>query len=835
MKFENNNKEVIRRLTNRSLRTNKIRNIFAIFAIVLTTFMISSVFSIGVSFVKNYKTMNIRLSGTTANASLANPTAEQIEKLQTLDIFKSTGFQINVGEVDLDTLSENKTSIGIQYYDKDNFDKQLSPALGNIDGRYPASRNEIMISRLALEFLSKGDAKLGDKINIPCRINDEVINEEFIISGIFDSYGLTRDTGYIYVSMEFIKANNLTVEEKGSILMTIKESSRNTADDILNSNISLKDNQKFEYMYVVEDQSSTEIGVAMLVMIMVTFIVLSGYLLIYNVLYIAVTKDINFYGLLKTIGTSSKQIKKIVKGQALKLSIIGIPIGLILGAIVSFGIVPAVMGIFFGGLQSAAMPHDVSFSPLIFILTALFSLITVAMSCRKPAKIAGNISPIEALRYTGSKPKKQKKNRNTTNGGKLYKMAWYNVFRGKKRTILVFVSLFMGIITFLSVSTFIDSIKVENYIDRYVPNDFELENAEAKEEKIDDTTLNDINNMNGVESLDVFKASTLRLTMNDEIVMPSLKEAYNKYGLNEDELNGFVENIKNHPEFMDASVIGIDDKIIESIYNSNDDKFDLEAFKNGSLVLMNNWYYGENYKDIKGDLNITNTNTNENQTYNTQVVGFKENIPNGIARPIGVPTIYMSNTALEKLDKNATNYVVYVNGDEKYEPQIKADLEKIEKNKGLLLDSKTTKTEEFNKTSMVQRVLGGGVSLILILIGILNFINVMITGVNIRLRELAIMESIGMTKKQIKKMLIFEGLYYAAIESILTCTVGVAIIYGISILARNVADYAVFSFPGIQLMILMILIFTICLITPELVFKVSSKQSIIERIREIEK
>ena len=91
MKFENNNKEIIKRITNRSLRTNKVRNIFAILAIILTTFMMSSVFSIGISFVKNYGIMKTRLAGTTANISLQNPTEEQISKIKTLDIFKNTG------------------------------------------------------------------------------------------------------------------------------------------------------------------------------------------------------------------------------------------------------------------------------------------------------------------------------------------------------------------------------------------------------------------------------------------------------------------------------------------------------------------------------------------------------------------------------------------------------------------------------------------------------------------------------------------------------------------------------------------------------------------------
>ena len=70
------------------------------------------------------------------------------------------------------------------------------------------------------------------------------------------------------------------------------------------------------------------------------FIVLSGYLLISNVMYISVARDIRFYGMLKTIGASSRQIKRLVRLQALRLSLIGVPAGLLLGAAASFGIVP---------------------------------------------------------------------------------------------------------------------------------------------------------------------------------------------------------------------------------------------------------------------------------------------------------------------------------------------------------------------------------------------------------------------------------------------------------------------------------------------------------------
>ena len=60
MKFENNNKEIIKKITNRSLKSNKTRNIFVVIAIVLTTFMLACVFTLGISFNENYQLMNLR-------------------------------------------------------------------------------------------------------------------------------------------------------------------------------------------------------------------------------------------------------------------------------------------------------------------------------------------------------------------------------------------------------------------------------------------------------------------------------------------------------------------------------------------------------------------------------------------------------------------------------------------------------------------------------------------------------------------------------------------------------------------------------------------------------
>ncbi len=163
---------------------------------------------------------------------------------------------------------------------------------------------------------------------------------------------------------------------------------------------------------------------------------------------ISVTTDIRFYGLLKTIGTTDRQIRRIVCNQALLLSILGIPLGLVVGYGIGTQITPLII-VNLHGLSA----KDLSFSPWIFILSALFSLFTVLISCRKPAHIAAKISAVAAVRYTEGSALHHKKERRTR-GAKIIHMAWANLGRNRKKTMLTLmpiavifpIFLFLGII-----------------------------------------------------------------------------------------------------------------------------------------------------------------------------------------------------------------------------------------------------------------------------------------------------------------------------------------------------------------------------------------------------
>ena len=129
-------------------------------------------------------------------------------------------------------------------------------------------------------------------------------------------------------------------------------------------------------------------------------------------------------------------------------------------------------------------------------------------------------------------------------------------------------------------------------------------------------------------------------------------------------------------------------------------------------------------------------------------------------------------------------------------------------------------------------VLGGGISFILGFIGAFNFINVMSVGVMSRKHELATLESIGMSKKQLRSMLRFEGVGYAAITLLVSATLGNVIGYGIFRMFQNIVDYAIFNYPVISVFAVYAVVLIICLVTPELAYRSISRNTLVERLRQ---
>ena len=123
------------------------------------------------------------------------------------------------------------------------------------------------------------------------------------------------------------------------------------------------------------------------------------------------------------------------------------------------------------------------------------------------------------------------------------------------------------------------------------------------------------------------------------------------------------------------------------------------------------------------------------------------------------------------------------------------------------------------------------VSILLILLGIFNYLNTVVVGLWARRREIAMMEAIGITRRQLRQMLVWEGLYYSLIITALLTTAGSAALYGVYKIVHSRLGYARFYFPYIPLAGIILVMILVCVGVPLFIYRKIASESVIERLR----
>lgn len=832
--MKNNNGAVIRRLTAKSLKANKKRNLFIITAIALTTLLIASVFSIGMSLLESVKINQIRLAGTVAQAAVGHPTASQVKKLKALDYVKVVGTNNNVGFVK-NTPELGKISLALHYFDKTEWEELHSPAYVDIEGNYPEKENEIMVSLAILKRLGIDTPFIGMEIPITYYTDknnkDALISESFRLSGWFRSYAFVQSMNtaeVMLVSRELSQKYGKTVEKDGSATIIFDKGSRvSQYCRALVSDLDLTENQPVvtveSYNTNIEQTVNTFIALCAIVV----FLIFTGYLLIYNVLTMSVSRDVRFYGLLKTLGTTPKQIKRIVTGQTLRLCMLGIPIGVVGSLLISFFFVP----IFIAKLAAVSTEAVISFSPLIYVGAVCFALLTALLSAMKPAKKAAGISPIEALKYTRVEVMKQ--NNHSPAHFKPYKMAFRNILRDKKSAGVVLLSLFLGVTTFLTITTLVFSMKVDSYVESMFEGDFLLKNNAWPKQKFDQDFLEKVKALPGFEDLSVMTWGRMELDYSPSLFrnyITDLSARESIEDLTEEEID---ENFRG---FM----IGIDGKALMKLNKTLDKPINVDAFNRGEFALIAT--DDPSLFTAVHELSVTplygmeasNKEKHAREKIIIPVGGFVplffKNTISGLA-----PTIFVSNTFVSKLYMEPFIAEVNFNVSNGYDKQALDALKKVmAADYEISYLSKAESMDELKNAKMVLYVLGGGAAFVIALIGMLNFVNVISVSVVVRKRELATLEAVGMSRKQVRRMLVSEGLEYAVIILFLFLTAGSTIAFGIFKLFQQQATYTIFTYPFIPVLITCLVVLAICIITPDNAYRSIYKATIVERLKESE-
>lgn len=829
--IKNNNQKVISRMAGRSLNNNRRRSMIMIMAVALATFMLFSVFTVGITYFKMQKTQNIRLNGGEFDAILYGLTKEQEAVCEKNPDIKETGAVVVCGYVE-ETEKDKTPNVGLIWADDSYWNQIKRPAVKWVKGKYPTKENEVMASVDALKECGLENLEIGDSFQMKYADKNGSYIKEFRISGMWEGYG---DTDTFYMSKAYFEQSGYELYDVRSTRYYLdfeKKYMPKKEQDVFLASMEL---EKQQNLFFLSDYSNAlEILMGMIGLVLITCF--SAYLLIYNILYLSVSGNVRYYGLLQTVGMTGRQIHRFMHRQMIFIASIGMTVGLAVGSLVAFFLIPEVVKAL--GIREAVI--EVRFHPLVFLLTILLTGVTIYMGSRKPAKLAVSISPVEALGYRAQTGKKSM--RKTGNGNLILRMAKEQLAKDKKKTVVVVLSLTVSLCVFLCLVTLLKSEGPRTIVGNYMNLDLVVENDTLKEENhndwtqiIDETMLEQMKKTEGVKGVHPIKSAEIMFPWESEVIDKWMEESYDMwmyYPYEEDR-----KEHQEHPENFGSFMIGIDEMDFDYLNQLLEHPIDKESFLSGETCLIYRNSLEFKNSDLTGKEITCAEYGNGEHTRTFKIAGLTdENYYTGAL--LGMPpTMIVSDRAIEEFADNTYVSKVGIKYEEEYQKETENALMQLMNDsshyKDFSFDSKIEEAEDVEKAQGNMMGVGIGVVLILALIGILNYVNTMTGNIQSRQTELAILESVGMTEKQMRRMLIIEGLLFAGTSLFLTATIGTAVTYYLyqSMNYRGVP----FMIPVFSVFIMAVIVVVVCVAVPLIVERlIGRKKSVVERIRTVE-
>lgn len=859
------NAGAVRRLSARSFRANRTRNLVAAVAIALTAILFTALFTVGIGMVQSIEESNMRSAGGDAHGTFKDLTQEEFDILKEHPLIQEYGKNALVA-YSVENPEFLKRHVEMHYVEKEWYPHWFFEI---IDGAAPKEAGEILLDEKSMELLGL-EPKAGQQVTLELLIHagdTKTVKRTFTVSGVLKASD-TMNVGFGIVSEAYLETYQeemaLKAEEAwdivGSFGMEVIFSNSRNIQDKLNQIITesgfstdeaseqfISSNANWAYLSdSVEQEPMTLMGIAGALLL----ILLTGYLIIYNIFQISVLKDVRYYGLLKTIGATGRQIRRILRQQALVLCMLGTPAGLILGYFVGKLMLPMVMKV---GTYTEESTH-VSANPWIFAGAAVFTVLTVLLSAWKPARIAGRVSPIEALRYT-EQQKKTKREKKSRKGARVWRMAFSNLGRSKGRTVVVICSLSLTVILLNSVYTITHSIDRAGVLSHMIVCEDIIANAAfwnyqyrpVNEETAQEAGLTE-SFVNACMEQESFQAGgRLYMTMKagmpvDSWEIPEYvdrdKEGYpgKWYGGTFQRFYGYEEgayqtNYYGMEEFVLSKmeiVEGETDKkkVWEKLQTGDYLVYTVETDDNGFVMEDQVWHHA-------GDKVLLDLGDGEQKEYEIISVA-KQHSYSLQNRMSNIFSYYVSAEEFLKHYSEAYLMSFLMDTKEGQEHSMESFLEEYTSNRepAMSFESRQTFQGMYDQLVGTITIVGTALSFVIGLIGILNFVNTMLTSVVTRQREFAMMEAVGMTGKQLRRMLILEGMFYALWTVVFSVIVGslfsLVVIKGIS----NGLWLLQYRFTVLPMAIAVPILLLIGLLVPFVIAARQKKESLVEQMRE---
>lgn len=868
--MRNNNQEIAALLARESYNSNKSRNRILTATVALTVMMLFGVFSLAVGKLETDILLYMRNSGTAASTTLERGSKEQQEEIEALPYIRAVGSSVYIG---------NTEDYSCEVLDETGWEKMTAPAYSDIHGEYPQKTDEIMLPVRAMEAIGIHEPELG--MEIPAGINlpgGEKLEKTFILSGYYTDYlnpAIFRPAGYF--SQEFLQRLSIDTAENTTLLIQQKDNIDDEAiEDMLYRDVEMRDDsQQFFggisiYRQVVYDLA----GGFDTAVLMAGLILFGAAMLLYNVMYISLSRDIRQYGLLKTMGTTKRQLRSIVLRQTGRILAGGCVLGGAAGILITVTVIPRLLsGMYLQGRgETSAM---IAFRPWILVLAVVFGGLVTLLSSLWAMNRVVKMSPVEAVKYTGQKephpekagirkckktgvdrnPKKSAVEKSWGYSGGIPAMAWRNLFRFKRRFILTLLSLGLGILISLGAVVLSAGTDQTNKINQSRP-DFQIDchmNANIVEEYPADM---------------VFFSPKLRdeiISLNGVIDNDTAWGGYGKVNLREEALQVYTADMEDRNRDYGVVIQVVSDQWLEDLEKLKEEKglyVDPESVRQGEGLILFHAHLLSRIQEEKGredmgkEFQITDM-AGEHSTV-MKFAGYLDSYEKGLERMAttwnggGIFYFLISEKGFQKLGLTEQIFRLDLEVEEEQEPLLKAELAGIvsqyNRERGnmaqgtelmmssdmLTLNAKSDELAAERDYITSSRIVMGALCALLLMMGIANYFNVTMTSLAMRRRELAVLESLGLTRRQLRKMLLLEGIFTALLVTLGVLTVGSLLLWAEGILIKQRLAYFVFQYPALLLVLCLGLLFILCGALPLSMYRKTEKQPVVERLKVME-
>ncbi|WP_346886903.1 FtsX-like permease family protein [Clostridium sp. UBA1056] len=829
----------------RYLKDNKKRTILTIIGIILSVALITSICTFILT-VQNSMLENTKKTIGAFHVAITNVSENEINKIETNPKVNSIGVMVSEDAV---PFIKNK-SIQLNYLNEAAF-KLMNVNLE--EGQLPKNDNEIVIERWILRYFNE-EIKVGDVV----KIQDETGNERnYILSGIAKDDWKNQSEG---ISKAYLIKNSSIIKEDSTVLVEINEKADkqeviSEISNLVSGKSKVEQNKELLRLTGESSNGGLNRSIYSVTFIVIGIVVLATVVVIYNAFHISIAERMKQFGLLRAIGTTKKQIMTLVIREASIMILIGIPLGIFFGIVSVYCIVFTFSKISgFGDFSNL----KVVISPLTLLISGGIGAVTIYFSAYLPARSAGKISPLVAI-SSQSLIKKEKKNKSGKFLGRLLKVdtaiALKNVKRNKRRFYVTVLSMAISVTLFVAFTSF---AKFSNNFAEKVTEDndmafsiFQNYNTDERQD-IDGKIIEEVKSIPGIEETYINYKYIPMEGFVDNSAIPKEVRQWASENDSEDLFNSKVDGenkskirvvfqayednkLEAAKKYIkEGSIDNLKDGEViivrETIFFGEERSLiaPMAKLKVGDEVLISNAEYSDgqkefNSKDLKkvkvaAIVDVQPFNSVEYQGI-LNVIGSKETVKNIIE---GNPQ-QMENFKIDGIGIKIS--------DESYVDKIDESLKKIENtNAGLNYNNKIEAAKSDKAFKLQISILLMGFTIVIALISAVNIVNTVTTNILLRSKEIAALKAIGMTRKQVKKMITFEGVLFGLYGGIIGSILGTILSYVLYNPMSNIRDFK-FILPWESIIIAIIAVVIMGYVSALIPLRRLNKENIIDGIR----